>query len=323
VSQCDWQLPSRNALLDVHVSTRRPLWREILSANGRSVGPDDSLSDHLAAVEASWLYFLQLMPRWQFKRCFNRVGASVKCKTRAAVVVVHPVGRFAIAQRDAQWRDACYWTLLAHCNRGQQCATFRDAYHLDTLSDQQLDDLVALLVAASPEERSERRIAQCPPRVRKNWQLGVARKQRQEERKHSHAKVASSMTKVTFLFREEIVRQNNLYADIDSEEQVIASKEWRQAEVPSSTNAEQGPTSSAEDSDIRDRTKAFVTETPSGLLTSCAMLLSSLASELHRRRPCLITLLPCDSSSVMTRKASSHRTGRAARRNESKRSCAV
>ena len=52
------------------------------------------------------------------------------------IVVIHPVGRFTQANTDAQWRDACAWILLAHCNHGDVCkSTFRDADELATFSD--------------------------------------------------------------------------------------------------------------------------------------------------------------------------------------------
>ena len=52
------------------------------------------------------------------------------------IVVIHPLGRFTQANTDAQWRDACAWILLAHCNHGDVCkSTFRDADELATFSD--------------------------------------------------------------------------------------------------------------------------------------------------------------------------------------------
>ena len=166
-SRFDWKLPSQAALLDMHPASKRPLWIEILAAAGQHPAEGDSLSNHNKAVAESWRDFLQLMSWWQFKRYYNRAGASIKCKTRAdVVVVVHPVGRLTTAQTDAQWRDACYWTLLAHCNHGDRSSTFNDADHLSTFTDLEMDNLVTLFVTGTREERALRRLAQCPPHVR-------------------------------------------------------------------------------------------------------------------------------------------------------------
>ena len=45
------------------------------------------------------------------RRYFNRYGKTVALKPKADIVVVHPVGRFAQARIDEQWKDACFWTL--------------------------------------------------------------------------------------------------------------------------------------------------------------------------------------------------------------------
>ena len=39
----------------------------------------------------------ELLSWWQFKRFFNRAGASVVCKPFADIVVVHPAPRFTTA----------------------------------------------------------------------------------------------------------------------------------------------------------------------------------------------------------------------------------
>ena len=39
-------------------------------------------------------------------------------QTKADAVSAHPVGRSPQARSGAQWKDACVWTLSAHCNHG-------------------------------------------------------------------------------------------------------------------------------------------------------------------------------------------------------------
>ena len=55
-------------------------------------------------------------------------------------------------------------------------------------------------MTASPSERSDSRMAECPPRVFKAWHLGMARKQRAEARQHSVARVASSLVAPRYVF---------------------------------------------------------------------------------------------------------------------------
>jgi hypothetical protein len=67
------------------------------------------------------------------------------------------VGRFTKALTETQWRDASYWTLLAHCNHGDGCDTFTDADHLNTFTDIDMDGLVTLFVEATKEERLQKK----------------------------------------------------------------------------------------------------------------------------------------------------------------------
>ena len=62
----------------------------------------------------------------------------------------------ASAQTDAQWRDASYWTLLAHCNFGARCNTFNDADHLNTFTASEMDTLVTLFISGTTEERARK-----------------------------------------------------------------------------------------------------------------------------------------------------------------------
>ena len=115
-------------------------------------------------------------------------------KPTADVVVVHPVGRFSQARTDEQWKDACFWTLLAHCNQGEQCATtFRDAERLATFEDTAVAELMQRFVMASSEERAALRMAPCPPHIAKAWHLGTARRGAAPERLRPTSRVTQSM----------------------------------------------------------------------------------------------------------------------------------
>ena len=131
------------------------------------------------------------------KRCFNRSGNSVVLKPAADIVVSHPMGRFSQANTDGQWRDACFWTLLAHCNHGESCqGAFRDADHLATFSDDSIAELMQRFATAAPEERLSARLAPCPPHIAKAWHLGMARRKRAEEKRRSASRVASALAPV-------------------------------------------------------------------------------------------------------------------------------
>ena len=117
---------------------------------------------------------------------------------------------------------------------------------------------MTLLAASTPDERATKRIAECPPHVRKNWQLGVARKRRQEERKHSQTTVAAAMPRVTFVFQEDVVWQSKQWSDMTADEQEMATKAWRAPEDADAADTEPGSASSEEQRDIRKRMSAFM-----------------------------------------------------------------
>ena len=190
VTRHKWEVPSLRALKTHHPLTDEPLWKFIL----RNVGVTVSLSCFTQAcaeyelVRRHWPVFLERMSWWELKRYFNRHQKSVVLKPKADVVVVHPVGRFPQARSDAQWKDACFWTLLAHCNHGEQCKnTFRDAAHLATFEDDTAAELMQRFVMASSEERIAMRLAPCPPHVAKAWHLGMAQREAAAERLFSRA----------------------------------------------------------------------------------------------------------------------------------------
>ena len=141
--------------------------------------------------------FLEHLSWWELKRYSN----SVVLKPEADAVVVHPVGRFTQARTDAEWKDACFWTLLAHCNHGEQCAnTFRDAADLAKLEDAAVLELMQRLVKASEEERVAWRMAPCPPHIAKAWHLGMARREKAAERLLPTSRVTKSMHSVKYVF---------------------------------------------------------------------------------------------------------------------------
>ena len=57
-------------------------------------------------------------------------------------------------------------------------------------------------VTASPSDRVDSRMARCPPHVSKYWHLGMARRKAAEARKHSVARVASSLTQTRYVILE-------------------------------------------------------------------------------------------------------------------------
>ena len=116
-------------------------------------------------------------------------------------MVLHPVGRFPQAQTDEQWKESCFWTLLAHCNHGEQCSnTFRDTEHLKTFEATAVAELMERFVMASAAERTALRMAPCPPHIRKAWHLGTARREAAAERLRPTSRVTMSMRSVKYIF---------------------------------------------------------------------------------------------------------------------------
>ena len=72
-------------------------------------------------VERRWPLFLELLSWWECKRAFNISVNTGALNPKPDIVVLHPAGGFAQARTDEQWRDACFWTLMAHCNHGDAC----------------------------------------------------------------------------------------------------------------------------------------------------------------------------------------------------------
>ena len=237
LARCQLEIPSRSALLDIRPGTSKPLWRDVLEVTGQSLAAvEASLHDHYNDVLEAWPRYLELLSWWQLKRYLYRSGQSLKCKPQPAIVVIHPVGRFNSADTAAQWRDAAVWNLIAHCNHGPECThTFPSAEALldvNTFSDEQVQDLMAFFAHATREERASHRMSPCPPHVKNNWMLGMARKERKEQQKLTRATKETSLPKVRFVFEEESQQwQSKLYEDMLPEEQEEARESWKEAEA--------------------------------------------------------------------------------------------
>ena len=241
MTRWEWKLPSDTALSKRHPLTAEPFWSFVLRRAGVPVYGSATLSGSNGVVEHNWQLFLELLGWWEVKRCFNRSGDSVALKPVADIVVIHPVGRFTQASTDAQWRDACVWTLLAHCNHGGTCKdTFRDADDLATFSDDSVAELMERFATAAPAERLGARLAPCPPHIAKAWHLGVARRKRAEEKKHSTSRVASAIAPVKYIFVEEAADwRQKMWEAMAAPDQEEATEAWRKAELrPVSDSAE-------------------------------------------------------------------------------------
>ena len=240
----EWVLPCEEHLRDKHPLTKLPFWKEILQAAGRPVSDSDRLPARMADVEASWSHFLELLSWWQLKRYFNqsRVAKSIKCRPQPDVVIVHPEGRFTTAMTAEQWREACIHALVAYCNHGPCCAstTFVDLQSLESLSPDALEALMHDFVTLEPQQRLQRRMAQCPPHLRRNYLLGDARRRRAEERKLSCPQVAAALPKVKYVFADDeagwMYKQT---ADMDSDELQLATEAWRLADAEDRADTEE------------------------------------------------------------------------------------
>ena len=195
-----WELPCTDSLLARRPSSSLPLWRDILKTVGKPVLDGELLETHYATVADSWPEYLELLSLWQLKRYFTRVQNTVRCKPRAVVVTVHPTPHFKVAKEHSQWIDACKWLLLGYCNHGQCCTnTFKDYDELMSFPDDRLEELADRFINTKDAERLASKFATCPPHARRDWQLGMGRKQRAKERQHSPETVIKSLSKVQYV----------------------------------------------------------------------------------------------------------------------------
>ena len=163
-SRDKWSLPEAHALRSKHPLSRLPLWQDNRKTVGSPGSASDTLDAHDSRLGGKWAQYVDLLSVWQFKWYFERNYGTVRPKPRADVVVVHPDGRFTTARDDAQWLDACRWTLLAYCNHGPRCTTtFVDAQHLESFADDMLTDLAERFVMTPQDERLDSKLTACPP----------------------------------------------------------------------------------------------------------------------------------------------------------------
>ena len=142
-------------------------------------------------------------------------------------------------------------------------------------ANQQLEALVERFVNTPQSERLQCRLASCPPHVRKNWQLGMARRQREEARKLSKDTVLASMPSIKFVFEDKNATwSRKTYAQMTGDDQQAARDAWNNAEEEEAAEAEASEdveTGSAisqtdgdrlchlsEDAEIRSRMKQFM-----------------------------------------------------------------
>ena len=124
--------------------------------------------------------------------------------------------------------------LLAYCNHGDRCATtFKNAHDLDSFSEEQVRNLAERFVMTSAEERVQCRFTSCPPHVRKNWLLGVARRERVEARRLPATSVIQAMTGIRFVWDEDIQLDwhSKAFVDMSQEEKDDAKNKWREADA--------------------------------------------------------------------------------------------
>ena len=234
VTRHEWEVPSDATLKKYRPLNGRPPWQFLLRRIGAPASESTTFLLARGQIHDRWQDFLELTEWWELKRYFNRSGKTVALKPKADVVVVHPGGRFAQARTDEQWTDACFWTLLAYCNHGESCRhTSRGAEDLSSKGPEAITAIAERFVTASPSERSDRRMAPCPPHVAKAWHLGMARRKAAEARMPSVARVASSLSHTSYVFIERPPRWQEVpWAAMSEAEQAEASDAWRQAEIP-------------------------------------------------------------------------------------------
>ena len=95
-------------------------------------------------------------------------------------MVVHPTCRFTTARNDSQWRDTCFWTLLAYCNHDPSCdETFQDLRHLEDMEPNEIQEFMHKFVMATRDERHTKILTACsPPPARSQTLTSGVRKER-------------------------------------------------------------------------------------------------------------------------------------------------
>ena len=137
--------------------------------------------------------FLERLSWWEFVRLFKRTDKSLRLKPYPDVVVVSPFPRLAKAMQSSEWYTAARNALLAYCNHGPCSKTFAHVHALDAMIDEDVDTLMQRFVQAGPEERAQEGFCNCPPFIRRAWELGKIRIEREEQRKRPVECVLSSL----------------------------------------------------------------------------------------------------------------------------------
>ena len=200
----EWTLPSEEHLLQKHPLTGLPLWRAILHCTMDNIPSDEQLKDRRNEVADAWPKFLERLSWWQLKGIFRRDHGSLKYKQRADIVIVHPEARFTKALTPERWREACTYGLMAYCNHGPCCAqsTFSNLACLEAMSSDELEALMDSFVFMSDNDRKTKNMSACPPHLRRNYELGQARRRRAEGRKLSRPQVNAALPQVKYVCTE-------------------------------------------------------------------------------------------------------------------------
>ena len=143
---------------------------------------------------------------------------------------------------------------------------------MSQFSDESVAELMERFATDSPADRAKARMAQCPPHIAKAWHLGMARRSRAEERKHSAARVAAAIApvkKVNYIFVEEQADWRQMpWEDMAVTDQEEATQAWHKAEQagPGSARQHDGPevrdeaavAEEEENEKINEAMKAFI-----------------------------------------------------------------
>ena len=272
-SRLAWSLPQEQDLLQQHPLTGVPFWKSILLDASKDKGSSlaayegSSLEAWMHEVKDAWSLYVELLSWWKLKRYFDRKGNSIKYRSKANVVVVHPEPRFTTAMTPEQWREACVVALVAFCNHGPCCAatTFTDLRELESWSLEKLDTLMHDFVHLDRADRKTRQIVSCPPHVFRAYTLGHARRDRMEQRKAGRVEVTKALPKLKYAVGESKDDwQRKRFSDMSVDEVSRACAAWADAEAADieetkDRDREKGP-GDARDKVIHERMKAKLRE---------------------------------------------------------------
>ena len=272
-SRLAWSLPQEQDLLQQHPLTGVPFWKSILLDASKDEGSSlaayegSSLEAWMHEVKDAWALYVELLSWWKLKRYFDRKGNSIKYRSKANVVVVHPEPRFTTAMTPEQWREACVVALVAFCNHGPCCAatTFTDLRELESWSSEKLDTLMHDFVHLDRADRKTRQIVSCPPHVFRAYTLGHARRDRMEQQKAGRVEITKALPKLKYAVEESKDDwQRKRFSDMSVDEVSRARAAWADAEAADieetkDRDREKGP-GDARDKVIHERMKAKLRE---------------------------------------------------------------